>query len=187
MRQLVVSILIAAAIGSIAGVAYAQKGLSTGPNYDAIENSRRVDENRMRKLEIPRKAGLAALQAQDFVLAEKHFGELVALDPTTSDANYLMGLTQLGLEKWDDAKQYLEIAVKSEPRRPEPKARLGVAYVMTGDSASARRQRDELVALASTCGRCGDAKKIGDNLAMIDRVLAAVAKPAAAPTPAPAG
>jgi Flp pilus assembly protein TadD len=184
MTKLVVSILVLAAIGATAVETSAQPGLSTGMNVDGIERARRIEEDKKRALEAPRKAGLAALQAQDFATAETSFAKLVSMNPTTSDANYLMGLTKLGLEKWDEARTYLEVAVKSEPKRPEPKARLGVAYVMTGDSASARKQRDELVTMASTCGGCGDAKKIADNLAMIEKVLAAVAKPAVAPAPA---
>lgn len=183
MRGVLASILVLAAVSSAAGVSIAQKGLSTGPNLDGIDNARRIEENKLRALEVSRKAGLAALQVQDFTLAEKHFAELLAFDPTTSDASYLMGVTQIGLNKWAEAKQYLEVAVKNEPKRPEPKARLGVAHVMLSDFASATAQRTELASMASKCtGDCPDAKRIADNLAMIDRVLAA-----AQPKPAPAG
>jgi tetratricopeptide (TPR) repeat protein len=184
MRSLVASIIALVAMGSVVGVATAQKGLSTGPNMDAIENARRIEENAMRALDKPRKAGLAALQAQDYTQAEKSFTELLSKDPTTSDANYLMGLAKLGLKKWPEAKQHLELAIISEPARPEPKARLGVADIMVNDMTGAMAQRAELVSMTNKCANtCADARRIADNLAMIDKVLA-VTKPAQPAEPA---
>lgn len=189
MRRLAVSVLVLAALGG-AGLAHAQKGLSTGPNIDAMDNVRRIEENKMRQVEIPRKAGLDALQAQNFVEAEKRFAELLSHDPTTTDANYLMGIAKIGLNKWPEAKISLEAAVKAEPQRPEPKARLGVAYVMTGDIDAAKGQRTLLSIMAANCtSGCKDSQRIADNMAMLDKVLNAVAKQkaaAAASAPAPA-
>lgn len=182
MRGLVASILVLAAIGAATGDAVAQPGLSTGMNVDGIENARRIEENKLRALEAPRKAGLAALQEQNFAVAEQNFAKLLSFEPTTSDASYLMGLAQLGLKKWPEAKLSLEAAVKSEPKRPEPKARLGVALVMLGDINSAADQHDALSAMANACQRCPDAKTIADNLLMLDRILVA-----ATTKPAPAG
>lgn len=192
MRRVAISILVFAITAS-AGIASAQKGLSTGPNLDAMDNARRIEENKLRALEAPRKAGLSALQAQDFALAEQNFTKLLSFDPTTSDANYLMGLSQIGLKKWTEAKQYLQLAVAAEPKRPEPKLRLGIAALMTGDIDTAVAQRTELADLSAKCGGCGDAQKITDNIATLDKVIAAAKKaampaatPAAAPAPAPA-
>lgn len=201
MRRLVASVLVLATVGGVTGVtgaAHAQRNgtasLSNGPDIAGIDNARRIEENKLRALEAPRKAGLAALQAQDFVQAEKEFTKLLGFDPTTSDANYLMGIARIGLNKWPEAKENFEVAVKSEPKRPEPKARLGVAYVMTGDVEAAKGQRTLLSIMAANCtGDCKDSQKIADNIAMLDKVLAAVAKqkaanaaPAAAPAPPPA-
>jgi len=181
MRRLVASILVLVAIGAAGSTANAQKGLSTGPNLDGIDNARRIEENSLKALDAPRKAGLAALQAQDFGLAESHFAKLLSFDPTTSDANYLMGLAKLGLKKWPEAKLSLEAAVKSEPKRPEPKARLGVAHVMLGDINSAADQHDALSKMVQDCQRCPDAKAIADNLTMLDKLLVRVTtKPASA-------
>lgn len=182
MRNLAISILVLAAVGSVSGVATAQPGLSTGMNTDGIDRNRRIEEDQKRALDKLRKAGLAALQAQDFATAEKSFGSLLEKNPTTSDANYLMGLAKIGLKKWPEAKQYLEVAITEEPKRPEPKARLGVADIMVNDMEGAIAQRIVLADMAEKCNGCADAKKINDNLAMIDKVLAAVQpKPATAP------
>jgi len=183
MRRLVVSILALAVIGGSIGIAGAQKGLSTGPDLDGIDRAARIEEQKRRDLEAPRKAGLEALQAQDFAAAEASFATLLSKDPTTSDANYLMGLAQIGLKKWPEAKQYLAVAVTEEPKRPEPKLRLGISALMTGDIETAKVQRAELATLSSTCGSCPDAKKITDNIATLDKVIDAATK-AAAPKPA---
>lgn len=190
MRRLVLSALVLAAMAASTGAAIAQKGLSTGPDIDAMDRATRIDEQKRRALEQPRKEGLEALQAQDFTLAEKKFTELLSFDPTTSDASYLMGITQIGLKKWPEAKQYLEVAIKNEPKRPEPKLRLGIAALMTGDIDTAKAQRADLADLSSKCGSCADAKKITDNIATLDKVIAAATKaatPAAAPAPATPG
>jgi predicted Zn-dependent protease len=185
MRKLIVSILLIGAIGAAPGMASAQKSLSAGMDLDAMDRSQRIAEQKRRDLEIPRKAGIEALQKEDFAAAETSFATLLSKTPTTSDANYLMGLAQIGLKKWPEAQQYLEVAVKEEPKRPEPKMRLGIAGLMTGDFGVTNAQRAELADLASKCGRCEDSRKITDNLATLDKVIAAANK-AAAPASAPA-
>jgi TolA-binding protein len=174
MRRLAFCVVVMAAVS---GVANAQPGLSGGNDLDAIDKAHRIDQEKRREMEASRKSGLDALQAQDFTLAEQHFTKLLSFDPTTSDANYLMGMTQIGLKKWPEAKTSLEAAVKNEPKRPEPKARLGVAHVMLGDINSAADQHDALSAMVQECQRCPDQKNIADSLMMLDRVLVAATKP----------
>ncbi|MEZ6029092.1 MAG: tetratricopeptide repeat protein [Hyphomonadaceae bacterium] len=152
--------------------AHAQPGLSTKPNYDGVYNADRIDENQQRQLQILHDAATDALKAQDFAAAEATLAQLVKRDPTTMDANFLMGLAKSGLNKWDEARTYLEAAVKSEPKRPEPKARLGLAYMMLDDREGASRQRAELFKLDQSCmGGCSDAQWIAEGLALIDQAL----------------
>lgn len=177
MRSLVLSVLILAAAGAASGVAHAQPGLSSAPNLDGADNANRIAENAKRKLDGMRKEGIEALQKQDFAAAEKAFGKLVAQNPTTNDANYLMGLAKLGLQNWTDARQFLELAVKQDPKWPDPKSRLGVAYLRLNDADAAAKQRADLATLSSGCNGCKDAKSITENLAMLDRAIAAAQKP----------
>lgn len=173
MRGLFLSVLMLAAIGSLSGVAHAQPGLSTGLNPEGADRANQIEENARRQLMAIRKVGVEALQSQNYPVAEKTFSELLARSPTTSDANYLMGLAKLGLQNWGEAKQFLEIAVKQEPKRPEPKARLGVTYVRLNDIDAAKKQRAELVKMDKKCkGGCGDAAGIADGLALLDKALA---------------
>jgi TolA-binding protein len=180
MRGLFLPVLILAAMGSAAGAAHAQPGLSSAPNLDGADNANRIAENARRKLDAIRKDGLEALQKQDYAAAEQTFGKLLAQNPTTTDANYLMALAKMGQQNWPEAKEFLENAVKQEPKWPDPKARLGIAYLRLNDTGSAAKQRAELAGLASKCNGCPDAARIADNLALLDRAIAAQ-KPKADP------
>lgn len=187
MRALSFGFLVLAAFSAMPG-ADAQKGLSSGMNLDGVDNASRIADNTKRKLEGMRKEGVDALQKQDFAGADKIFAKLAAENPTTNDAHYLLGVAKLGLQNWAEAKGVLEIAVKREANRPEPKARLGVACLRLNDVAGATKQREDLAAMQAKCKDCPDAPRIAENLALLDRAIAArtPATPAAAPA-APAG
>lgn len=186
--------VIAASIGlCLAGLAHAQPGLSTKPDYDRIYAADRSDEYTRRELSILHDAATAALDAKNYAAAESALGELVRRNPTTTDSSFLMGLAKIGLEKWAEARIHLEAAVQKEPTRPEPKTRLGLAYIKLNDIEAARRQRAELASLDAGCkGSCIDAKWIADGLILLDQALVspAGATLAAAPpvsTAPPAG
>jgi hypothetical protein len=176
MRRLKLLALITAGIAAglaLPLAAHAQPGLSTKPNYDGVFNADRIDENAQRQLQALHSAATEALAAQDYAGAEATLAVLVKRDPTTLDARFLMGLAKGGLGKWEEARSHLEAAVKSEPTRPEPKARLGLAYAMLNNSEGVSRQRAELAKLDAACkGTCSDAKWIADGIAMVDQAAA---------------
>jgi hypothetical protein len=180
MRGLLLALLFLAASGVMSGVADAQPGLSSAPNLDGVDNANRIGENARRKLDGMRKDGVEALQKQDFAGADKILTNMAAQNPTTTDAHYLLGIAKLGLQNWAEAKQVLEIAVKKEATRPEPKARLGVAYLRLNDTGGAMKQREDLAAMAEKCKGCADAPRIAENIALLDRAIAA-RTPAAPP------
>lgn len=172
MRGLFLSLTMLAVIGASPGLATAQPGLSTGLDPAGADRANRIEEEARRALMKIRKDGIDALQAQDFPSAEKAFGNLLAKNPTTNDANYLMGVAKLGLRNWTEARQYLEAAVSKEPKRAEPKSRLGVAYVRLNDMDSARKQRADLAGLDAKCGgKCVDAAAIVDSVRILDQAL----------------
>jgi hypothetical protein len=166
-------VLIVAVAGlSLAGAANAQEGLSTKPDYDLIDKAERVDENKRAALLVLRQNGVEALENKLYPVAEKIFSDLLLQNPTVTDANFLMGLTKIGLEKWAEAKAFLEIAVRAEPKRPEPKTRLGLTYIKLGDPAAAVKQRAELASLDRDCKKvCADSVWIADGLALLDEGL----------------
>jgi hypothetical protein len=180
MSHLNLCALVALAIGlSTAGLAHAQPGLSTKPNYDAIYNADRIDEYTQRELTVLHDAATKALDAQDYAAAETTLGQLVSRRPTTRDAFFLMGLAKSGLGKWEEARTSLEAAVLSEPKRPEPKTRLGLAYARLANFDGARKLRADLAVLAGDCKQtCPDATWIADGLKALDEALAPGAQPA---------
>lgn len=177
------------AIGlSMAGVANAQVGLSTGPDYDLIDKAERVDDNAQLAFSALSRVGAEALRNKNYPAAERIFSDLLSRNPSNPDANFLMGLTKIGLENWAEAKGFLEVAVRQDPKRPEPRTRLGLTYVKLDDMDSARKQRAELANMDRDCkGACEDAVWIADGLVLLDQALSPNRPVAAASVNAPTG
>jgi hypothetical protein len=164
---------VVAASLAFAGAAYAQPGLSTGPDYDLIYKADRIEDNADNGLAQLQQQGLTALQGKDFAAAEAAFSELLRRKPSAVGANFMLGLAKIGLEKWEDAKVALERAVDDEPDRPEPKTRLGLTHIMLQNAEGARQQRDALLMLDVDCkGSCKDAAWIKDGIVALDQALA---------------
>ena len=186
-RSFLAPIIVAVGL-SVVGVANAQVGLSTGPDYDLIDKAERVDDNAQIKFTTLYRAGAEALQNKNYPVAEGIFSDLLRRNPANADANFLMGLTKIGLEKWSEAKGYLEVTVRLDPKRPEAKTRLGLTYIKLADTDSAKKQRAELANMNLVCkGACEDAVWIADGLMLLDQALLsnpAVAVPVSAPASA---
>lgn len=154
----------------LAAPAFAQvpKGLgplSAGQN-DVLQNGSATSAKRYDD-------GVAALQAKNFVVAESIFTDYLRANPQHPQANFLMGVVEMSLDKWPEAKKYLEIAVRKNPKAPDPKSRLGVTLAKLGDFPGAMEQRAELEKLDKDCkGQCRDAQYITSGLAMIDQAIA---------------
>lgn len=162
-----------AATLALGGAAYAQPGLSTAPDYDLIYKADRIDDDADNGLAQLKQQGLAALQGKDFAAAEAAFSEVLRRKPSAVGASFMLGLSKIGLEKWEEAKVALERAVVEEPDRPEPKTRLGLTHIMLQNPEGARQQRDALVMLDVDCGgTCKDALWIKDGIVALDQALA---------------
>jgi len=179
MRTAKFSILLAAG-AMLALSAHAQVPTSLKPLTDDQRNLAANNTDNHRLLD-----GVSALQAKNFTVAEAVFGEMLQHDQSNADANFYMGVAKMSLGKWDEAKKYLEVAVKKSPKNPDPKSRLGVTYAKLGDTAGANAQRADLVKMDKDCkGTCRYSQFILDGIVMIDQALAQPpAPPAAAPTP----
>lgn len=77
----------------------------------------------------------AAVQKQDAAGAEKAFREALAIQPNDSTA--LAGLSQslLVLKKYPEAKKTAEAAVKADPKDPQARYTLGMAFMRGAESA----------------------------------------------------
>jgi Tfp pilus assembly protein PilF len=170
-----ISGLIAAGAAALvlAGAASAQvpRGLErSGPGAEASSSAQGMSAMSARRFQ----TGVEAMQAKNFAIAEGIFDEFLRTNPTHAEANLLMGTTKMSLGKWDDAKKYLEIAVRKAPKNPDPKSRLGVTLIKLGDVDGAMQQRAELEKMNADCkGKCRNADWITQGLAMIDAALPA--------------
>jgi tetratricopeptide (TPR) repeat protein len=116
--------------------------------------------------------GVAAMQARNFQVAEGIFDEVLRRNPTHAEGNLMMGTTKMSLGKWEEAKEYLEVAVKKNPKSPDPKSRLGVTLIKLGDIDGAMKQRADIEKMDKDCkGKCRNAEWIAGGLAMIDGAM----------------
>jgi tetratricopeptide (TPR) repeat protein len=128
------------------------------------------------------KAGVAALEAGDFAEADANFTALVSKQPRNADANFLAGLAKFGLQDWEGARTYLEVASERDKRRPEPKTRLGLTLIQLGDLNAAIDVYRELEALNERCkGRCKDDEWIKQGIVELGGALSASLSEDAAP------
>ncbi|HEX5006645.1 MAG TPA: tetratricopeptide repeat protein [Hyphomonadaceae bacterium] len=184
MRTVTLSVLLAASAACV-GIGSTQEAppaQSTPPDANAAAYSAPAEPQwqsdafaRIPGPPLPRRAETAvfALENGDFARAEKILGNVLRSKPYDADANLYMGVVKMNLGKWQDAKKYLEIAVRKMPKHPDPKSRLGVTYAKLGDATGAIIQRAELVRMADTCrGACKDfAPYIAGGIEMIDEAL----------------
>ena len=127
------------------------------------------------------KAGVAALEANNFAEADVHFTALVEKQPRNADANFLLGLAKFGQQDWEAARTYLTVASERDKRRPEPKTRLGITLIQLGDLDSAINVYRELEALNERCkGRCKDDEWIKQGVLELGTALSAALQDAPA-------
>lgn len=110
-----------------------------------------------------------ALQAKDYRGAAAALKEAMKDDPRNPTFNYLMGLSQIGLEDLETARKHLRIAADGKKAGPEPKGRLGWVETRLGDTRAAARQREDLVRMQTACaGACPQAAAITEAISIID-------------------
>ncbi len=115
---------------------------------------------------------ISAFNAKNFSVAEGLFEEYLRANPTHPSSNFMLGVTKMSLNKWEEARQYLEIAVRKSPKEPDPKSRLGVTLARLGDIDGAKKQRDDLVKMQKSCrDSCRNAQWIDSGIAMVDAAL----------------
>jgi predicted Zn-dependent protease len=116
--------------------------------------------------------GVQAIQAKNFQVAEGIFEEVLRQNPTHPEGNLMMGTTKMSLGKWEEAKKYLEIAVRKNAKSPDPKSRLAVTLIRLGDMDGAMKQRADLQKMSDDCkGKCRNAEWIAAGLAMVDGAM----------------
>jgi predicted Zn-dependent protease len=124
-------------------------------------------------------AAQEALQARNFPVAEAALRDLVRADRLNPELNLMLGIALMGQERWADARQPLETAVRKAPKSPDARSRLAVTYLKLGETIQAEAQRAELVKLSDRCkGTCRDAQWIASGIAMVDGTVGPALPPA---------
>lgn len=166
-------ILSLAAALAMAGVASAQVPRGMGPVSTDIQ--RRGNDNMSERYN----DGVVALQAKNYAVAESIFKDVLRQQPKHADANFMMGVLKMSQEKWAEAKPFLDMAAKANPKSPDPKSRLGVTLIKLGDMEGAAKQRAELEKMNVACkDKCRNAEWIKGGLAMIDSATGPAPPPA---------
>ncbi len=167
LARLSIVVAAAAALGLVASAQVPRGFTPQGADQQRLENNTSLSAKRYQD-------GVEALQARNFVVAEGIFEDFLLGNPTHPDANFMMGVTKMSMEKWEEAKTYLEVAVKKNSKAPDPKSRLGVTLAKLGDVNGAMEQRAALEKMGKDCkAKCRNAQWIANGITMIDEALAA--------------
>jgi len=159
------ALLLAATLAAAANAQVPRGFTQQSTDQQRLESNNAVSARRYQ-------SGVEALQAKNYQVAEGIFQEVLLENPNLADANFMMGVTKMSMGKWEDAKKFLEIAVRKSPKEPDPKSRLGVTLIKLGDIDGALQQRADLEKMNRDCkGKCRNADWIAGGLAMIDAAL----------------
>jgi tetratricopeptide (TPR) repeat protein len=167
----VLGALFAAAVALAAAPALAAGGGGGGGGELPSTTAREIDVGKRYQ------DGVTALQAKNFSVAQKAFKDVLSVAPRDPNANLMMGLTLVGLDRYKDARRYLRTSVKANPDGALARGWLGLAEARTGDHKKADAEKAALAALKAKCGACADAKTIDEAIA---RIEGEYVKPAAA-------
>ena len=152
-RRALMAIALVAGLGLAPGLGFAAGG--GGGSFSRPTNTQTVKADPTPYY----RAGVAAYNARDYARAAEQFGEVLKIVPKHGEANYYMGLTQVALEESKKAVRYLKKAAKYDKNNFEARARLGMAYLATGNEKKANRELETLNKTLDKCGDCGVGRK----------------------------
>jgi hypothetical protein len=168
MKSFVVSILLIGAT-ALVGSASAQGG-SSEPHPSVWGADWRPMGPEPDASKIPL-SGLRAMKDSNFAKAEAIFADYLGRRTGDADANLYMGVVKMNLDKWGEAKAYLETAATLEPAHPDPKIRLGITYAKLGDTAAALAQREALARMSASFRSRDVSSHVNEGIATIDKAL----------------
>lgn len=120
--------------------------------------------------------GVDYLKAGNYKQAEKAFDDVLDVAGKDANTNYMMALSQVGQQDFNNARKYFRNAVKYDSNHALARGWLGAVEAKLGDAGKAAEQKTALEALKAKCaGTCAEAAVIDAGIARID---AAVANPA---------
>lgn len=120
--------------------------------------------------------GVDLLKAGNYKQAERAFDDVLDVAGKDPNANYMMALTQVGQQDFNNARKYLRNAVKFDGNHALARGWLGAIEAKLGDAGKAGEQKTALEGLKAKCaGTCAEAATIDAAIARVD---AAIGNPA---------
>jgi tetratricopeptide (TPR) repeat protein len=165
-------LLIAAAVSALAisGLAANAPAIAAGGSVSGGGGS--MPEGRQIDPAARYREGIGFLQQQNYRQAERAFQDVLRVASRDGNSNFMMGLTQVGLEDWGKAQRYFNNAVRYSPDLIEAKGWLGAVEAKLNHADRANDQRTALAALKAAGGAPEQIAKIDEGIARIDAVLA---------------
>lgn len=129
-------------------------------------------------------AGVAALNAQNYTAAVRHFRTARRSVPNSGIINFALGMAYAGANNSDDAQEAFERATRAEDAPAGAWLQLGALHLEAGRRDDAIAQQAALAARIAACdAACGDARRAQLQAAhdQLTQALEAPAAPAADP------
>lgn len=119
------------------------------------------------------RSGIEFFQAAEYKKADKAFGRVLSVSPKHAETNYLMGLTQAGLEKDKKAARFFKKAVRYRPNLYDAYGQLAAAYMRTDKTEKAQAVLADLREIEAECaGTCRRVGQIETALATVETAIA---------------
>ncbi len=135
-------------------VAASGGGGSVGGNSMPSQSAPRFDAT------VEFKKGVDALKAGQFDEAERAFGHVLEVNPRDANTHFMMGVAEISLQKFKDARGHLEKAVKYNDDLILAHMELGLTLAKLGEADKAKTVLDDLkkraTACADTCPQAAD-------------------------------
>lgn len=126
-------------------------------------------------------AGVAALNAQNYREAIRHFRTARRALPNDGAINFALGLAYAGADETDDAREAYERATRAQNAPAGAYLQLGLTYLALGRRDDAVAEQAAIADLINACdAACGDARR-AQLQAAHNQLTQALTAPAAAP------
>lgn len=96
--------------------------------------------------------GIEQFTAGDYKAAERSMKRVTRVATKDANSHYVLGLSQIGLEKWRSASSSLKKAVRYDEELYDARAQLGFTYMMREKPDDAAEELEELHELQAECG-----------------------------------
>jgi len=131
-------------------------GGSSAPSYDPVKEYEK---------------GIKALKEEDFKKASSAFGKVLRVAKKDANSNYLMGLSQAGLEKHKKASKYYEKAIKYNADLFQAYPALASSYKAQGKMDEANTVLSDISNRIATCGECDQKASLEETKAKIEAAI----------------